>query len=87
MKTLEKQIREIIKNAPVWQIGTDEMVMSEKKIDELVPIILSLIKSIVPKEKAFGGYDGEEIVNDKEAFGYNTAIWEIINKIEGKKDC
>lgn len=44
------EIEEIIRNAPVWQIGKDEMVMSEKKIPELVKLLLSHSRSQVLEE-------------------------------------
>ena len=43
--------------------------------------IIEMIKRSKPKEKTWGGYDGEGIVDDKEAFGYNQAIFEYEDKI------
>ena len=37
----------------------------------------ALVKIIKKKEKTWGGYDGEEIVDDKQVFGHNEAMLDI----------
>ena len=45
--------------------------------------IIEEIKKIAMKlEKTWGGYNGEEIVDDKEAGSYNQAIEDIIKNIK-----
>ncbi|HEC65372.1 MAG TPA: hypothetical protein ENI23_08760 [bacterium] len=42
----------------------------------------ALLEGLLRKEKTWGGYNGEEIVDDKEALGYNQAVQEQNRKIK-----
>ena len=58
-----------------WSKGYPKLENTVK--EKIKETLISTINKIGLEEKTWGGYDGEEIVDDKRAYGYNEAVADL----------